>query len=98
MRDRAFAQSSRKISGASRACAQECPEERDYYPYWHPSPWKDVAILTNNLALCDWYQAESQNVKGKNYCSNAQYNNQADCNGAGATWQTQAPFNIPAPE
>ena len=52
----------------------ECPEERDYYPYWHPTPWKDIAILVDDKDNCDYFQSESQNVKDKNYCSIPEHN------------------------
>lgn len=31
--------------------------------------WRDIAILTNDPKRCAAYQAESQNVKAKNYCA-----------------------------
>lgn len=46
----------------------ECPEERDYYPYWRPSPWRDVVIYTNQEARCSKYKQQSQNVKAKWEC------------------------------
>ncbi len=45
----------------------ECTEEKDYYPYWHPSPWKDIVVFADHKSQCDFYQSESQNVKAKNY-------------------------------
>lgn len=47
----------------------ECPEERDYYPYWHPTPWKDIVVMTNDASRCPYYQEESENVKGRWACS-----------------------------
>ncbi|XP_067940540.1 protein DD3-3-like [Watersipora subatra] len=46
----------------------ECPEERDYYPYWHPTPWRDLVIMTNNVSRCELYLAESENVKSRYEC------------------------------
>ena len=43
----------------------ECPEERDYYPYWHPTDWIDIAVYTPSRRNCGYYQRESFNVKPK---------------------------------
>ena len=48
----------------------ECPEERDYYPWWNPSPWHDIAIITPETEYCETWQAPySQNVMDKCTCS-----------------------------
>jgi hypothetical protein len=77
----------------------ECPEERDYYPYWHPTPWHDIAVLTDEpQERCQLYQAESQNVLGKGFCTLAEHNNAEDCVDAGGEWRLQPAWDEPPPE
>ena len=47
----------------------ECPEERDYYPYWNPTPFHDIAIITPDVEYCkEHIQNKSQNVAFKYGC------------------------------
>lgn len=46
----------------------ECPEERDYYPWWKPSPWMDIAYLTDTIQDCS---SESALDKSYNVTTNS---------------------------
>uniref|UniRef100_H2Z107 Uncharacterized protein n=1 Tax=Ciona savignyi TaxID=51511 RepID=H2Z107_CIOSA len=74
----------------------ECPEERDYFPYWHPTPWTDIAVLAHNASMCKYYEDNTFNKRaygecveqltggGRKHWSNV--NNAAQCADKGGQW------------
>lgn len=74
--------------------AFECPEERDYYPYWGESDWRDIAILTTNVSRCDYYYDQSRCNVEKHDCVGAglHSNNQTDCETHGGIWVVYPSF------
>mmetsp|Transcript_41361 Transcript_41361/g.95541 ORF Transcript_41361/g.95541 Transcript_41361/m.95541 type:complete len:957 (+) Transcript_41361:51-2921(+) len=84
----------------------ECPEERDYYPWWQPSPWVDAAILTNDAgatactdpaecetARCKYYLEESFNKKEKGYCDVNHNNGDVEDKTTSQAWNNREWYN-----
>eukprot|EP00754_Rhynchopus_humris_P041650 Rhum_TRINITY_DN25199_c0_g1::Rhum_TRINITY_DN25199_c0_g1_i1::g.181198::m.181198 len=102
------AQATRQNNGGARS-GYECQEERDYYPYWHSTPWRDIAVLTDDVARCPYYQSESENVKARGECllpsgqemedlAEGQLpNNPSACFVRGYSWVVTDPHGIPPP-
>ena len=87
----------------------ECPEERDYYPYWHPNGgWKDIAVITSQTSICKNIRAESFNVKPKNLCVEfypnkvqkhwSRWNTKRDCELNNGTWAVLYNYLEKAPQ
>ncbi|GAB5366596.1 hypothetical protein AAMO2058_001156800 [Amorphochlora amoebiformis] len=81
----------------------ECPEERDYYPYWRKQPWKDLAILVSDTSYCDFFQTQSQNVRtyGRCICPASENRcpiNEADCSSQTYQWVTDSSHGLNAPD
>ncbi|XP_048739300.1 protein DD3-3-like isoform X2 [Ostrea edulis] len=86
----------------------ECPEERDYFPYWHPTPWTDIAILTDNTTLCGQFEEGSFNRKAYGECVEeygdgsrkhwSRWNNRQKCTENGGQWVEFSSFIEKAPQ
>jgi len=82
----------------------ECDEEREYYPYWHPSPWRDIVVFTANTSRCDFYKQESMNVVPRGECINTKTgvplpeNTERECLPQGGTWVMTKAHGISPPE
>jgi len=64
----------------------ECPEERDYHPWWFPSPWIDIVNLSNDVEYCKEKIAPfSQNVSPKGTCTGGDADTLPDNDQAAAT-------------
>lgn len=72
----------------------ECPEERDYYPYWGESDWRDIAVLTTNMDRCDYYKENSRCFTEKHECvGGTQFSiDQSECETQGGLWYTYDKF------
>ena len=79
----------------------ECPEERDYYPYWGESEWRDIAVLTTDTSYCNYYYNNSRCNVEKHDCvglnlnnNNLDYPHDRDtCEDRGGHWVTYPPFS-----
>lgn len=72
----------------------ECPEERDYYPYWGESNWKDITVLTSDLSMCDYYKSNSKCNKPTYDCIGASEfsPNKTSCEENGGTYKVYNNF------
>lgn len=84
----------------------ECPEDKDYWPYWIVNPWIDIAVLTSNVEDCQYYKDNSQNTHDKCECVAAEgasteeqteahsFNQEITCKQGGHQWKCWGKWNL----
>lgn len=88
----------RQNPGGGRS-GTEVPEERDYYPYWVPSPFKDIAVLTSDIVNCDLYNTDTQNAVAKGLCMGSPNDaTEETCIAGGGTWSLITPWDMAPPD
>tara|TARA_R110002050_G_scaffold92308_2_gene193194 strand:- start:185 stop:1624 length:1440 start_codon:yes stop_codon:yes gene_type:complete len=78
----------------------ECPEERDYYPYFIPTPWKTIGVMTSNSERCAWYKevVDARQPELPIWCGDAPWSRDNHLGNGRSGWQNMFNFSMPAPQ
>jgi hypothetical protein len=74
----------------------ECPEERDYFPYWVENPWKDIAYLTSEEERCVWLDEVDPNEE--RYCGPSAYSRDNHLGNTYGGYPIMYNWSVPTPQ
>ena len=73
--------------------------KRDYFPYWGPSPWRTIGVMTSNASRCGWYEdLVNPTQPFPISCGDCPWSRDNHLGNGRSGWQNMYNFTMPSPQ